>query len=211
MAPKLRTVWRCQQCGATAPRWLGRCAECGEYGSLVEEIERPDAPERAAGRSASPVTLSQLASAREEERFSTGIAEFDRVLGGGLVKGSLVLLGGEPGIGKSTLLLQVAEALGMRGLRVLYVSGEESPQQIALRARRIGASAESLLLLSEVDIDAVESTVSSSAPDLLVIDSIQTATDTQLGAGKVGLGSFFDLGEFRNVRIKGEPGAKKPR
>lgn len=188
MAPRPRTVWRCQQCGATAPRWLGRCNACGEYGSLVEEFERPDAPERAAGRSASPVTLAQLASEKDAERLSTGIAEFDRVLGGGLVKGSLVLLGGEPGIGKSTLLLQVAEALAARGLRVLYVSGEESPQQIALRARRIGAAAESLFLLPEVDIDAVESVVSETLPDLLVVDSIQTATDAELSgaAGSVG-------------------------
>ncbi len=188
MSPKTRTVWRCQQCGATAPRWLGRCSECGEYGSLVEEIERPDVPARAAGRSARPVTLSELASQPEAERFSTSIDEFDRVLGGGLVKGSLVLLGGEPGIGKSTLLLQVAEALAVRGLRVLYVCGEESPQQIALRARRIGANAASLLLLPEVDVIAVEGVVRESGPDLLVVDSIQTATDPDLSgaAGSVG-------------------------
>ena len=181
-------MWRCQQCGATAPRWLGRCNECGEYSSLVEEIERPDVPEGAPGRIASPVTLAQLASEKDAERFSTSIGEFDRVLGGGLVRGSLVLLGGEPGIGKSTLLLQVAEALAGRQLKVLYVCGEESPQQIALRARRIGAEAANLLVLAEVDIVAVERVVAEVKPDLLVVDSIQTATDSDLSgaAGSVG-------------------------
>ncbi len=188
MTPKTRTVWRCQQCGATAPRWFGRCSECGEYGSLVEEIERPAVAERSTGRVASPVTLADLACEREAERLSTGIAEFDRVLGGGLVRGSLVLLGGEPGIGKSTLLLQVAEAVASSGLGVLYVCGEESPRQIASRARRIDADAESLLLLPEVDITAVEQVVSNARPDLIVVDSIQTATDGELSgaAGSVG-------------------------
>ncbi len=187
MGSKPRTVWRCQQCGATALRWFGRCNECGEYGSLVEEIERPAKPERVAGRSAH-VALSELASEDDAERDSTGIGEFDRVLGGGLVKGSLVLLGGEPGIGKSTLLLQVAESLAGRGSRVLYVCGEESPQQVALRARRLGAKADSLLLLPEVDIAAIESATEELGPDLLIVDSIQTATDGDLGgaAGSVG-------------------------
>ncbi len=189
MSPTPRTVWRCQQCGATAPRWLGRCNDCGEYGSLVEEIERPVGSESGpTGRFASAVSLADLAAEPHADRTSTGIAEFDRVLGGGLVKGSLVLLGGEPGIGKSTLLLQVAESLAGRGLKVLYVCGEESPEQVALRGRRIGARADSILLLPEVDIAAVERAVAEIQPDLLVVDSIQTATDGELAgaAGSVG-------------------------
>lgn len=134
------------------------------------------------------MTLGALALEPEVERRSTGVEEFNRVLGGGLVPGSLVLLGGEPGIGKSTLLLQVAESLAQRGLKVLYVCGEESPHQIALRARRIGAGSEDLLLLAEVDIAAIEQAVRDIRPDLLVVDSIQTATDAELGgaAGSVG-------------------------
>ena len=173
---KSRTVWRCRQCGHTAPKWLGRCPDCGEYGTFAEEVERAVAASSARDVPASrPVLLSEVVSVADKRAVS-GIAEFDRVLGGGLVKGSLVLLGGEPGIGKSTLLLQVADAVSRKGTSVLYVSGEESPSQIKMRAERLGADG-LLALLPETDIGAIEATALAERPGLLVIDSIQTMQD----------------------------------
>ncbi len=168
---------------------MGRCNECGEFGTLVEEIEKP-APSggRASVSPAKRIALNDIGSADAPQRRATGIAELDRVLGDGLVNGSLVLLGGEPGIGKSTLLLQAAEMLGRSGAEVLYVCGEESPEQVGLRARRMGAMSARVSLMPEVDIVAVEAAVRDSAPDVLVLDSIQTAFDPELtGApGSVG-------------------------
>ncbi len=188
MAAKVRSVWRCQTCGASAPRWMGRCNDCGEFGTFVEEIEQPVRDERRAVRaSATPLGLDEVGTV-EAPRVSTGIEELDRVLGGGLVTGSLVLLGGEPGIGKSTLLLQAAESLGAHGADVLYVCGEESPQQIGLRARRLGALSDRVALLPELDIGGVELAVRERKPAVLVIDSIQTAFDPDLAGapGSVG-------------------------
>jgi len=188
VAAKTRTAWRCQTCGASAPRWVGRCAECGEFGTYVEEIEQPvPGPGRAARASASPVLLTD-AGAQEAPRLPTGVAELDRVLGGGLVAGSLVLLGGEPGIGKSTLLLQAAQSIAASGNEVLYVCGEESPQQVGMRARRLGADSDKVVLLPELDVTAVERVVSERKPAVLVVDSIQTAFDPELAGapGSVG-------------------------
>jgi len=188
VAARARSVWRCQNCGASAPRWVGRCSECGEFGTYVEEVEQPaGTTERAARASASSVSLSD-AGAEESTRVSTGIEELDLVLGGGLVDGSLVLLGGEPGIGKSTLLLQAAQSIAENGSTVLYVCGEESPQQVGMRARRLGAASERVELLPELDVVAVETVVRSKKPGVLVLDSIQTAFDPDLtGApGSVG-------------------------
>jgi DNA repair protein RadA/Sms len=185
---KARSVWRCQNCGASAPRWMGRCNDCGEFGSFVEEIVQPVGGNRQAARvSAQPLGLDAV-GAIEAPRTSTGIAELDRVLGGGLVGGSLVLLGGEPGIGKSTLLLQAADALGSSGADVLYVCGEESPQQVGLRARRLGAASERVSLLPELDVAVVEAAVRDRKPSVLVVDSIQTAFDSELAGapGSVG-------------------------
>jgi DNA repair protein RadA/Sms len=184
---KSRSVWRCRQCGHVAPKWLGRCPDCGEYGTFAEEVERPVAASSGRDAAASrPVLLSEVVSFADKRAVS-GIAEFDRVLGGGLVKGSLVLLGGEPGIGKSTLLLQVADAVSRRGTSVLYVSGEESPSQIKMRAERLDADG-TLALLPETDIGVIEATALAEKPDLLVIDSIQTMTDPESAgvAGSVG-------------------------
>jgi DNA repair protein RadA/Sms len=187
VSPKTRTIWRCQQCGASAPKWLGRCHDCGEYGTFVEEIEASSAT---SSHVAPPVEAVTLAEARavDPARISTRIDELDRVIGGGLVEGSLSLLGGEPGIGKSTLLLQAAGEIAASGDRVMYVCGEESPAQVALRARRVGIDSESLLLLPEVDIAAIERAVRESPPAILVIDSIQTVFDPELAgaAGSVG-------------------------
>ncbi len=185
---KARSVWRCQNCGTGASRWMGRCSECGEYGTFVEEFEQPTgSPRGAALVVAQAVGLDQV-EAIDVPRVATGIAELDRVLGGGLVAGSLVLLGGEPGIGKSTLLLQVADALGRNGSDVLYACGEESPQQIGLRARRLGASSERVMLVPELDVAAIEETVRRRKPAVLVVDSIQTTFDSDLGGapGSVG-------------------------
>lgn len=185
---KERVVWRCQNCGASAPRWIGRCNDCGEFGTYNEEVERPSGAGRGVVRSpASPVHLDAVGGT-DVDRVPTGIGELDTVLGGGLVPGSLVLLGGEPGVGKSTLLLQAAESLARSGQAVLYVCGEESPQQVGLRARRLGAVSSSVLLLPELDVSAVERHVAQMRPGVLVLDSIQTAYDPDLdGApGSVG-------------------------
>jgi DNA repair protein RadA/Sms len=185
---KPRTVWRCQNCGASAARWMGRCADCGEFGTFVEEIEQPVGDTRRAARvSVQPLGLDEV-GASETSRLATGVSELDRVLGGGLVEGSLVLLGGEPGIGKSTLLLQAANSLGHAGVDVLYACGEESPQQIGLRARRLGATSDRVALLPEIDVAVIESVVQERKPGVLVIDSIQTAFDPELAGapGSVG-------------------------
>ncbi|MHB1342283.1 MAG: DNA repair protein RadA [Coriobacteriia bacterium] len=184
---KLRTEWRCQQCGHAAAKWLGKCPECGEFGTFVEEMRsQPSGSGPSGGIARTPVKLSDVQST-SAARVRTGVAEFDRVLGGGLVRGSLVLLGGEPGIGKSTLLLQTAGSLAETGSQVLYVCGEESAEQVKLRAERLGSSGD-ILLLPETDIASVIATALSIRPDILVIDSIQTMLDADLEgvAGSVG-------------------------
>lgn len=185
---KAQTVWRCQTCGAGAPRWMGRCSECGEFGTYVEEITRPAAGGSSGAHVGAKTVSLDKVGVDEAKRRPIGLEELDRVLGGGLVEGSLVLLGGEPGVGKSTLLLQAAERLASAGADVLYVCGEESPQQIGLRARRLGAVSERVQLLPELDIVAVEERVRERRPDILIIDSIQTAFDPELGGapGSVG-------------------------
>jgi DNA repair protein RadA/Sms len=167
---------------------MGRCSECGEFGSLVEEIEQPVGTRRQAASSHVETVGLDIAGDTVAVRMPIGIDELDRVLGGGLVGGSLVLLGGEPGIGKSTLLLQAADALGAAGADVLYVCGEESPQQVGLRAKRLGTASDRVALLPELEIAAVEDAVRRHTPHVLVVDSIQTAFDAELtGApGSVG-------------------------
>jgi len=167
---------------------VGRCAECGEFGSYVEESERPVAGlGRTARAVVHPVSLTD-AGAEESTRLPTGVEELDRVLGGGLVRGSLVLLGGEPGIGKSTLLLQAAQSIASSGDEVLYVCGEESPQQVGMRARRLGADSPNVVLLPELDVIAVEDAARARRPGVLIVDSIQTAFDPELAGapGSVG-------------------------
>ena len=186
--PKPRSTWRCQQCGHAAPRWLGRCPECGEYGTFVEEAQAPQTTGgSAAVGTARPVTALSAVELSPQMRFSTGIGEFDTVLGGGLVRGSAVLIGGEPGIGKSTLLLQVAGRLGAGGTPVLYVCGEESVQQVRARADRVGAS-DGIVLLPEVDAAAIEATVLAERPEVVIVDSVQTLFDPGLDGvpGSVG-------------------------
>ncbi|MGB4592206.1 MAG: DNA repair protein RadA [Coriobacteriia bacterium] len=176
---KTRTDWRCQQCGYSAPKWLGKCPECGEFGTLVEEIRSPDAHTTGSGGvPRAPLRLADV-QATSAARVRTGVTEFDRVLGGGLVRGSLVLLAGEPGIGKSTLLLQTAGSLAHEGSQVLYICGEESAEQVKMRADRLGSMGD-ILLLPETDIASVVATAQAVKPDVLVVDSIQTMMDADL-------------------------------
>jgi DNA repair protein RadA/Sms len=183
VSAKKRTQWLCRDCGYAAPRWLGRCPECGEFETFVQETEPTGGRKTAPGAT---VALADV-STEGDPRVSSGIPEFDRVLGGGLVNGSLVLLGGEPGIGKSTLLLQAADALASGGARVLYVCGEESPAQVKLRSERLGATASGLALLPEIDVGVIEATVAADGTQVLVVDSIQTVIDSDLpgAAGSV--------------------------
>jgi DNA repair protein RadA/Sms len=193
MAPKRRSVHRCAECGAEHPKWAGRCDACGAWNTLVEElVEKPrQAGGRAGGRAAdpgaAPVRLSDVSPERTP-RLMTGLAEFDFVLGGGLVPGSLVLIGGEPGIGKSTLLLQAAARLQAAGVPTLYAAGEESAEQIRLRADRITEDAGPVMVLPEVRVDAITAQAAAHGSRVLVVDSIQTAyTDELEGApGNVG-------------------------
>jgi DNA repair protein RadA/Sms len=171
---KARAVWRCTQCGHVEPKWAGRCTGCGEYGTLSEEmatVGRSGAPAVAPH----PVLLSQVETGHDR-RLASGVGEFDRVLGGGLVRGSLVLLGGEPGIGKSTLVLQVCDALARGGTSVLYVCGEESPSQLKMRAERLGCAGD-IALLPVTDLSAIEAAVLADGYQVLVVDSIQTVSD----------------------------------
>lgn len=173
---KTKTVFFCTACGNETPKWQGRCAACGAWNTIQEHIEKPTAVGKA--RSA-PVGQSRQAQRLEEVdtggelRFFTGMGELDRVLGGGAVAGSLVLVGGAPGIGKSTLLLQVCNGLCM-GRKVLYVSGEESERQMKLRANRLGVFPKSLYILSETRLSDILEAVEATQPDILIVDSIQT-------------------------------------
>jgi DNA repair protein RadA/Sms len=172
---KGKTVFFCSNCGYQSPKWLGRCPACGEWNTFVEEAIRDDAAEKSSEfrLNGAPQSIDDI-EAKEGERLQTGIAELDRVLGGGVVSGSAILIGGDPGIGKSTLLLQVLEKMAERGLKVLYVSGEESPHQIKLRGRRLGAAAKDLLILVEVELESILVSLGELKPAAVVIDSIQT-------------------------------------
>ena len=173
---KAKSVFYCTQCGNETPKWQGKCPSCGAWNTLEEHIDRPAAPGRArqtpAGGAKQAKSISQVDSG-DEIRFSTGMGELDRVLGGGAVEGSLVLVGGAPGIGKSTLLLQICNALCAQR-SVLYVSGEESERQLKLRAQRLGVSPENLYILAENRLTDVLSAAEEIKPDVLIIDSIQT-------------------------------------
>jgi DNA repair protein RadA/Sms len=173
---KLKTVFACQACGFESSKWLGRCPDCGEWNCLVEERVVPEGPARSPSRPAlggRPHPYDMVDGA-DAERIPTGLAEFDRVLGGGIVPGSMVLIGGEPGIGKSSLLLQVAHLLGRSGGTVLYVSGEESERQIKLRGSRFGVTGGGLYLMGETSLEQILEQVDQLKPTALVVDSVQT-------------------------------------
>ena len=174
------TRFICRECGHESIKWLGRCPSCGNWNSLMEESvpSRQVTGARNKGK-ASPTLLSEIALTRMN-RYSTGIGEFDRVLGGGMVPGSIVLLGGDPGIGKSTLLLQAADYIGRRDRRVLYLSGEESAGQIRLRADRLGIESSAIYFLNDQNIDSLAGYLQELTPDLVIIDSIQTVYSDNL-------------------------------
>lgn len=181
---KQKTVFYCQNCGAESPKWVGKCASCGEWNTYLEEVVSTSntVPAWAAtkGKSGNTPTPINEITAEQHQRDASGDEELDRVLGGGIVPGSLILIGGEPGIGKSTLLLQLAIRLEER--KILYVSGEESPQQIKLRADRLGIQSKTCFLLSETSLDDIFQHVAELGPNLLVIDSIQTLHTSKLEA-----------------------------
>jgi DNA repair protein RadA/Sms len=171
---KARSIFVCQNCGAITNRWQGRCDSCQEWNSIVQEIGEAAGPARS--KRGRLVTLEDLSAQGEEApRIATGLAEFDRVVGGGFVRGSVTLLGGEPGIGKSTLLIQVCAALARRGARVVYISGEEALAQVRLRARRLGLSDARIDLACATEVEDIVATCSAGGPPaLIIIDSIQT-------------------------------------
>ena len=175
MAKGRTTVFFCQSCGYESPKWMGQCPGCREWNTFVEETVEKKSAVRAPREKAAagPVCLSSI-DTKEEDRISTGMEELNRVLGGGIVRGSLVLVGGDPGIGKSTLLLQVCQKLAAEKHEVLYISGEESLKQIKLRAARIGNFSDRLRLFCETNLDLISETIRRERPEAVIIDSIQT-------------------------------------
>ena len=193
---KLKTIYVCTQCGETSPRWLGRCPSCGSWNTMTEDVVaepaksasgRSAAPARVPGQtSLKPLRLKNVSTTEEKSRIVTGIRELDRVLGGGIVLGSVILIGGEPGIGKSTILLQLCGEVS-RTRNVLYVTGEESVRQIKLRAERLRVPQDNISLVAESDVDEICGLIEQMKPDLVVIDSIQTmrCTDVASSSGTV--------------------------
>jgi DNA repair protein RadA/Sms len=180
---KIKTIYSCTECGATSPKWQGQCPGCNDWNTLVETVAEK-APTNSRFESLAPTARLQNLSeieAREVDRIATGVGEFDRALGGGLVNGAVVLIGGDPGIGKSTLLLQALAHLSLAN-KVLYVSGEESGEQVALRARRLGLDTRRLQLMAEINLERILATLQAEKPVVAVIDSIQTLWSDQLSS-----------------------------
>lgn len=180
--PKIKTFFQCQACGYISPKWLGKCPDCGAWNSLVEEkketVTRHSSLVTHLGKS-EPQALSSI-TGEYGQRTSTGMKELDRVLGGGVVAGSVILIGGDPGIGKSTLLLQTLSGLSRKYGRVLYVSGEESPEQIKIRSERLSINSEEIILLSETSLEVIVNAASKLLPKAMVVDSIQTVYTEEL-------------------------------
>jgi len=179
---KSKTVFFCKECGFESSKWMGQCPGCKLWDTFVDEpVVKKLSTNSVRAKSAEPELLSRVTIA-EDERILTGIQEFDRVLGGGIVIGSLVLVGGDPGIGKSTLLLQMCRELAAKQNKILYISGEESLKQIKMRAERLGTFEGELLLLSETNLDNIEDTIRKLLPEIVIIDSIQTMYKDEIGA-----------------------------
>lgn len=178
---KKKSKFVCQACGYEAPKWLGRCPECKEWGTLQEEVvvQTRNSPRGRVATATTPLKLQEI-SGSSWTRQTTGIAELDRVLGGGLVPGGVALVGGDPGIGKSTLLMQLAGQLAARSISVLYVSGEESQQQIKLRADRLQVTEGPIFIAAETELDAINSQMLTLQPQVVIIDSIQTVYSANL-------------------------------
>ncbi|MCD8327830.1 MAG: DNA repair protein RadA [Ruminococcus sp.] len=200
---KASKVYICSQCGYESAKWNGRCPSCGEWNTLEEGISLASERHSTKSKAVTDITgmissLSSVDTKTNDVRYKTGLGEFDRVLGGGLVKGSLVLLGGEPGIGKSTLLLQICEYFG-KDKTVLYVSGEESARQIKLRAERLRVFTENLYLLTSTDAEAVVDAIIKEKPDIVIIDSIQTMSISALSSAQ---GSVAQVRECANLFMR---------
>ena len=181
---KDKTVFECENCGYETSKWMGRCVKCGSYNSFFEQekIATSRYGNNDANKLSGKVYTVNDIDSTGEERISTKIGELDRVLSGGIVEGSLILVGGDPGVGKSTLILQICQTIGEQGKKILYVSGEESVSQIKLRADRLGVNTNNLMLLSETNMEAILATVGSVEPDLLIIDSIQTVYSSNVAS-----------------------------
>ena len=201
MAKGKKSIFFCQNCGHEESKWLGQCPMCKEWNTFVEEKVSVTRGNTAAvqqvrdAKDAKVVTLSSITT-DDDERMQTGILELDRVLGGGIVPGSLVLVGGDPGIGKSTLLLQVCQKLSGQSRKILYISGEESLKQIKLRANRMGTFSESLYLLCETNLGIIRHVIEEQHPDMVVIDSIQTMYNEEVASAP---GSVSQVRESTNV------------
>ncbi|MEF2919964.1 MAG: DNA repair protein RadA [Acutalibacteraceae bacterium] len=205
MASKIKSVYVCTECGWESSKWVGKCQGCNQWNTMEEEIKNTtkassnfsQKSEKIIGSYSAPVSMRNI-DTKNEDRYKTGLNEFDRVLGGGIVKGSLILLGGDPGIGKSTILLQVCNALGDE-LKILYVSGEESKRQIKLRSDRLGVDCDQLYVVTETDVEIVSQIIQNEKPDLVMIDSIQTMNLTELSSSP---GSVTQVRECTNILMK---------
>ena len=205
---KTRTIFICQECGHQVSKWLGKCPECNSWNSFSEErqLQPSSSKSRNNFESSAPLTITEVQPI-QENRLMTGIAEFDRVLGGGMVKGSLILIGGEPGIGKSTLTLQSMGHLSKQGKKVLYVSGEESGSQIKLRAERLDAMSENLLICSEICVEGIIQWIEKIRPEVLVLDSVQTfyTEDLQSAPGSIGQVREVAFKIFQEIKRRNLP------
>ena len=202
MGQKVKTVWICSECGAEHPKWNGQCQMCGSWNTLTEEIKETYGKKVNRKNSnlkshAIPVLINEIKD-HDYNRYKTGFDELDRVLGGGIVKGSLILIGGDPGIGKSTILLQVCNSLS-RNLKILYVSGEESSRQIKLRASRLKVNSDSLYVMAETDIESVADEIEKGKPDIVIIDSIQTMNYSEVSSST---GSVTQVKECTNILMR---------
>lgn len=192
---KSKFVYVCSECGYQSPKWLGKCPSCNQWNTMEEEIENTSSKPLSKSSSVSKVMALDEITTDVEKRISTGINEFDRVLGGGIVYGSLILLSGDPGIGKSTILLQICQYLG-KNSKVLYVSGEESANQIKMRANRLNVTTDNLYILTQTDVSEIVDAIKSNKPDIVIIDSIQTMVYEEIGSSA---GSVTQVRECTNI------------
>lgn len=207
---KIKSVFICSECGYESPKWNGKCPSCGEWNTMNEEIKdtskaSPTAKSRSFSSYSKPDSITEI-STDDEHRYDTGCKELNRVLGGGIVKGSLILLGGDPGIGKSTVLMQICQYMGGT-LKILYVSGEESKRQLKLRANRLDVDSPNLFVMTETDVEVVCEQIKSIKPDLVMIDSIQTMNLTELSSSP---GSVTQVRECTNMLMRTAKGLDIP-
>ena len=197
------TVFVCQECGASSPKWMGRCPDCSTWGSVVEEIRDIGREKRTSAAAVDPVPITNIPE-DSSQRVPTGLEELDRVLGGGMVPGSVILLGGDPGIGKSTLILQVLARLAASGQKVLYVTAEESMRQIRMRAQRVGSESRDLMVLAETDFTVVAETIRKFTPDTVVLDSVQALHHPDIGSSPGSISQVREIAGEAVALAKGE-------